>query len=81
MKRDIDLVRFILIETEKADIPLELDRFVTDEWPLPLVGYHVELMIVHNLIDATVTKDWNDVVIRGKLLPARAGMIPLHQYR
>ena len=57
MKRDMDLVRQILIETEKADKPLQGDHFTDSEHTIEQVAYHVELMEHHGLIDANVRVD------------------------
>lgn len=58
MKRDMDLVRRILIEAQKADQHIDIESLVCDKHPLPVMAYHVELMAVHGLLDAKVDKSW-----------------------
>lgn len=58
MKRDIDLVRRILVETEKANKCIDIESLVCDKYPLPAIAYHVELMAAHGLLDAKVDKSW-----------------------
>lgn len=54
MKRDLDLVRMILLEAEEADGRLDLSRFVDTSLPLDLLGFHVEMMADAGLVDAEV---------------------------
>lgn len=51
MKRDLDLVRSILIYVEKADDEVDADNLVTDGWPFETVAYHIRLMAHHGLLD------------------------------
>ena len=44
MKRDMDLVRHILLEAESADDDVQLQELTCGDWTLEMVGYHVELM-------------------------------------
>ena len=54
----MDLVRHILIETEKADEPLDIDVLTREpHWTENVVGYHLNLMMHHKLLDCTVTRD------------------------
>ena len=55
MRRDMDLVRHIMLEVEAAPGRLELGELACDEWPFPLVAYHVEMLAAHGLLDAKVT--------------------------
>ena len=54
MKRDLDLVRMILLEAEEADGMLDLSRFVDASHSLDLLGFHVEMMADAGLVDAEV---------------------------
>ena len=63
----MDLVRFILIETEKADGRFGIERFVTEQRTMELVGYHVELMQAHGLLDAAVQREWGGSVVAGSI--------------
>lgn len=60
MKRNMDLVRELLLVTEEAETsfdPRDSKRLVdyTDE----LIVYHVELLCGHELIDASIQKEWS----------------------
>ena len=67
MKRDMDLVRLILIEAEKADSCIGIESLVCDKYPLPVIGYHVELMSAHGLVDAKTSRDWGGNVVDGSI--------------
>lgn len=54
MKRDLDLVRMILLEAEEADGRLDLSRFVDASHSLDLLGFHVAMMADAGLVDADV---------------------------
>lgn len=60
MKRDLDLVRSILIYVEKAEDEVDAEDFVTDSWPFEIVAYHIRLMAHHGLVDLSDdTRDMN----------------------
>ena len=63
MKRDMDLVRHILVRTEQADGELDAVDLVSGRWGFECVVYHVELLRAHGLIDADVTRDLSDYVV------------------
>lgn len=63
MKRNMDLVRSILLETEKADSSYDAGRLVCEAYSIDEIYYHVELMQAHGLIDAVIQKDWNGSVV------------------
>ena len=54
MKRDLDLVRMILLEAEEADGRLDLSSFVDASHSLDLLGFHVAMMADAGLVDAEV---------------------------
>lgn len=54
MKRDLDLVRLILIEAEKADGRLDMSGFVDEGNSMDCLGFHLEMMDDAGLIDADV---------------------------
>ena len=68
MKRDMDLVRLILMETEKADAYIDIEQLACDRYPLQTIGYHVELMTARGLIDAELQKAWGGMVVNGTIL-------------
>lgn len=41
MKRDLDLVRSILIYVENAADEVDADDMATERWPIETVAYHV----------------------------------------
>ncbi len=59
MKRDIDLVRSILIYVENAADEVDADEMATERWPIEAVAYHVRLMAHHGLVD--VSRDARDM--------------------
>ncbi len=58
MKRDMDLVRDILLKVEGADDQLYLASFSEEceRWSRPMVAYHVELLCSQGLIDGSVQR-------------------------
>ena len=59
MKRDLDLVRSILIYVENAGSEVDADDMATERWPIETVAYHVRLMAHHGLVD--VSQDFRDM--------------------
>lgn len=60
MKRDLDLVRSILVYVEKADDEVDADEMVTDAYSPELVHYHIKLMAYQGLLDlAEDVRDMN----------------------
>ena len=59
MKRDLDLVRSILLYVEGADYEVDADDMATERWPIETVAYHVRLMEHHGLLD--VSQDFRDM--------------------
>ena len=51
MKRDLNLVRSILIYVENADCEVDADDMATERWPIETVAYHVRLMAHHGFLD------------------------------
>ena len=52
MKRVMDVVRLILLQTEASDTPIDAEKLGTDGHSLGDIFYHLELMRAHGLIDA-----------------------------
>ena len=63
MKRDMDLVRDILLKVEKADRALTSDDMHKLKQNDSLIDYHVELLTQHKLLDADITHDWNNDIV------------------
>ena len=59
MKRDLDLVRSILMYVENADSEVDADDMAMERWPIETVAYHVRLMAHHGLLD--VSQDVRDM--------------------
>lgn len=56
MRRDMDLVRSILMQAEEADGPLDIGDIEPRGHTAEEVAYHVELMQQHGLVAATVKR-------------------------
>lgn len=54
MKRDMELVRQILMSVEEAEEPVDIERFVSERYSMATVAYHVALLDAHGLIDAEI---------------------------
>jgi hypothetical protein len=67
MKRDMDLVRHILMTSREADTHLSYIEFSTSDnrWPKECILYHMEIMDEHGLIDASITKAMGGVYFDG----------------
>ena len=63
MKRDMDLVRHILIETEQANEPIGLSDLVKPQWNDNTVAYHIQFMEHHGLLDCKVRRDFGGDVL------------------
>lgn len=70
MKRNLDLVRNILLQVEEAENHLELtdlfearDRIKDCEFTNSEIINHVELLIAHGFIDGKLKRDMNGYVI------------------
>ena len=63
MKRDMDLVRSILIQVEDAGAECESGCLEFMGHSQAEVYYHIELMQQKGLIDATVKRDWGGSII------------------
>lgn len=67
MKRDMDLVRSILLEVEAAQRPLRIAELQSDGHSLPEVVYHVEIMRERGLIDASILRGKGGVLLRAEV--------------
>jgi hypothetical protein len=66
MKRDMDLVREILLAVEGSDDIVNIEQFVNEERSLDFVGYHVKMMEDAGLVYASV-QDADDGVYCGMI--------------
>lgn len=60
MKRDMDLVRSILLKVADSDEPISIDDLVDDEHSRQLIGYHISIMRDAGLINASITSADDD---------------------
>ena len=67
MKRDMDLVRSILMRVESADSALEIESFFEDSRPANVTLYHLMLMQQRGLVDARFERDMNGTVYGGSV--------------
>ena len=58
MRRDMDLVRQILLQVESADGPVTAGRLSCPGHTEQEVMWHIDLMAGHGLLDASVTRAW-----------------------
>lgn len=57
MRRNMDIVRHILLETEQAEsYSLDSSRMTTEEWDSDEVSYNAEIMVEAGLLDASVSQ-------------------------
>lgn len=61
MKRDMDLVRLILITIENAEGPVDARTLACDAYSFSDISFHAELLRAHGLIEADVQKAWGGV--------------------
>ena len=67
MKRDMDLVRDILLMVERAERALPVGAFYDLRASRELVDYHLELLIAHGFLDGTLHGSWGSRVIGGSI--------------
>lgn len=58
MKRNMELVRKILMELADSECPLDATVFVDDAHDFQFVAYHFDIMSQAGLVDASVHKEW-----------------------
>jgi hypothetical protein len=63
MKRDMDLVRLLLLEQELGDAPLEISDYSAET-----IIYHLQLMSDANLIEAAFVKDGNGDAVQANVI-------------
>lgn len=61
MKRDMDLVRRILMEVERSDGPLDARDLLNGHESLESVIYHITIMQEGGLLSASVERDMNGI--------------------
>lgn len=63
MKRDMGLVRSVLLQVEAAEEPLELGMISHVGHSDAELAYHIELMRERGLIDADIERAWGGTVV------------------
>ncbi|EFA23675.1 DUF2513 domain-containing protein [Bifidobacterium gallicum] len=69
MRRDMDLVRRILLEVGDSDLPLDANALVTDEYPFEQVAYHIDLIGQAGLVWVDVSRMIGDRIVRAGIGP------------
>ena len=67
MKRDMDLVRKILLEVEKAEHDLDISRFSYLNENKDVINYHLEMLIERGFIKGKLHKEWGGNVVCGTI--------------
>lgn len=67
MKRDMDLVREILLKVEKAETALLVDAFYSLDENKTLIHYHLDLLIKHGFLDGNLQGSWSSRVVYGQI--------------
>ena len=67
MKRDMDLVRDILLKVEEAERALPVGAFYDLRASKDVVDYHLELLIAHGFLDGTLHGSWGSRVVGGEI--------------
>lgn len=57
MRRDMDLVRRILMTTAESGMPLDAEAFANDRDDFEKVAYHIDIMAQAGLIEGMAQKD------------------------
>ena len=65
MKRDIDVIRTILLEAERRDAMWSINELVTADRPLDLVGYNGKLLVDAAYLDGASLLSSLDVAVMG----------------
>ena len=69
MRRDMDLIRRILIMVGDSPVPLQATVFVDDMHPFETVAYHIDLIGQAHLADTSITRMSGDVIARAEVGP------------
>lgn len=63
MRRDMELVRQLLLKIEAADRGLDLTDFTCDAWTNDEIAYHLRLLKSKGFIDGTEGKAWSGNIV------------------
>lgn len=69
MRRDMDLIRRILIMVGDSPVPLQATVFVDEAHPFETVAYHIDLIGQAHLADTSITRMSGDVIACAEVGP------------
>lgn len=69
MRRDMDLIRRILIMVGDSPVPLQSTVFVDEAHPFETVAYHIDLIGQAHLADTSITRMSGDVIASAEVGP------------
>lgn len=69
MRRDMDLIRRILIMVGDSPVPLQATVFVDEAHPFETVAYHIDLIGQADLADTSITRTGGSVIARAEVGP------------
>ncbi len=67
MKRDMDLIRKILLEVENAEYDLDISRFSYLSENKDVINYHLEILIEHGLLKGFLHREFSGHIIGGTI--------------
>ncbi|PAU68746.1 hypothetical protein B1400_1364 [Bifidobacterium italicum] len=69
MRRDMDLIRHILIMVGDSPVPLNATVFVDEAHPFETVAYHIDLIGQAGLADTSITRMSGKAIARAEVSP------------
>lgn len=67
MRRDIDLIRVMMLAVEKADEPVNVDAFADDAHPRELCAYNAALMAEAGLADCLIKRSMSGEIVYAEI--------------
>ena len=69
LRRDMDLIRRILVMVGDSPVPLNATVFVDEAHPFEMVAYHIDLIGQANLADTSITRMGGGMIARAEVGP------------
>lgn len=69
MRRDMDLVRRVLMECADSDRPLDAHALADAAHPFEVVAYHVDIMTQAGLVESVIKRDWGGAYVVAEVGP------------
>lgn len=69
LRRDMDLIRRILVMVGDSPVPLNATVFVDETHPFEIVAYHIDLIGQANLADTSITRMGGGMIARAEVGP------------